>query len=37
MNDIDNVLEFIEYKIDDALDSLPKAKKSDDDYLKLKH
>ena len=33
MDDIDNVLEFIEYKIDDALDSLPKAKKSDDDYL----
>ena len=33
MDDIDNVLEFIEYKIDDSLDSLPKAKKSDNDYL----
>ena len=33
MDDIDNVLEFIEDKIDDALDSLPKAKKSDDDYM----
>ena len=33
MDDLDNVLESIEYQIDDVLDSLPKAKKSDDDYL----
>ncbi len=33
MEDIDNVSEYIEYKIDDALDALPKAKKSDDDFM----
>ena len=33
MEDIDNISESIEYKIEDALDSLPKAKKSDDDFM----
>ena len=33
VKDWNNISESIEYKIEDALDALPKAKKSDDDFM----